>query len=85
MVINPPFVMREKDIRWISVRKYPCTGHFLRERISQPKVSICVCPRPVCASPYAMYCDDVDGALFLWRDYIEFSLRELVDEAEAEV
>jgi hypothetical protein len=32
-----------------------------------------------------MYCDDVDGALFLWRDYIEFSLRELVDEAEAEV
>jgi hypothetical protein len=32
-----------------------------------------------------MYCDDVDRALFLWRDYIEFSLRELVDEAEAEV
>jgi hypothetical protein len=31
-----------------------------------------------------MYGDDVDGALFLWRDFIDFSLRNLVDEVEAD-
>jgi hypothetical protein len=31
-----------------------------------------------------MYGDDVDGALFLWRDFIDFNLRKLVDEVEAD-